>query len=56
MGPDAIPAAARRARHLLSCSASAIVQGMEIWIGVLAFFVVWILLQTWLLPRLGVPT
>jgi hypothetical protein len=23
---------------------------------ILAFFVLWIVLQTWLLPRLGVPT
>jgi len=29
---------------------------METWIGFLIFFVVWIALQTWLLPRLGVPT
>jgi len=29
---------------------------METWIGFLIFFVIWIALQTWLLPRLGVPT
>ena len=29
---------------------------METWIGFLIFFVGWIALQTWLLPRLGVPT
>lgn len=29
---------------------------MESWVGILVVFVVWIVLQTWLLPRLGVPT
>jgi hypothetical protein len=29
---------------------------MESWIGLLALLTAWIVLQTWLLPRLGVPT
>jgi len=29
---------------------------METWIGFVLFFVVWIALQAWILPRLGVPT
>lgn len=29
---------------------------METWIAIVVFFVVWIALQTWILPRLGVPT
>jgi hypothetical protein len=29
---------------------------MEGWLGFLAFFVAWIALQNWILPRLGVPT
>jgi hypothetical protein len=29
---------------------------MDSWIGPLVVLVVWILLQTWVLPRLGVPT
>jgi hypothetical protein len=29
---------------------------MESWITFLIFLVVWIALQTWVLPRLGVPT
>jgi hypothetical protein len=29
---------------------------MESWIGFLALLAAWIVLQTWLLPRLGVPT
>jgi hypothetical protein len=29
---------------------------MSDWLVMLAFVVVWVLLQAWLLPRLGVPT
>jgi len=29
---------------------------MDGWIGVIVVLVVWTLVQTWLLPRLGVPT
>jgi len=29
---------------------------MDGWIGLVVILVVWTLLQTWLLPRLGVPT
>jgi len=29
---------------------------MDSWIGLVVLLVVWTLLQTWLLPRLGVPT
>jgi hypothetical protein len=29
---------------------------MDNWIGVAVVVVVWTVLQTWLLPRLGVPT
>lgn len=29
---------------------------MDGWIGFLIMFAAWILLQGWLLPRLGVPT
>jgi hypothetical protein len=29
---------------------------MDNWIAFGLFFVVWIALQTWVLPRLGVPT
>jgi hypothetical protein len=29
---------------------------MEAWVGFLVFFVAWIALQSWILPRLGVPT
>jgi hypothetical protein len=29
---------------------------MDSWIGLLIFLVVWIALQVWVLPRLGVPT
>ncbi len=29
---------------------------MSGWIGFVMFLLVWIALQTWLLPRLGVPT
>jgi hypothetical protein len=29
---------------------------METWIAIVVFFVVWVALQTWILPRLGVPT
>jgi hypothetical protein len=29
---------------------------MESWVGFLVFFVVWVALQSWILPRLGVPT
>jgi hypothetical protein len=32
------------------------VQGMEGWAWFLVFLVVWVALQTWLLPRLGVQT
>ena len=28
--------------------------GMDSWLGVVAFLVVWIALQTWVLPKLGV--
>jgi hypothetical protein len=30
--------------------------GLQSWLGFLAFFAVWIILQVWLLPKLGVPT
>jgi hypothetical protein len=26
------------------------------WLGFVAFFLVWVFVQSWLLPRLGVPT
>jgi hypothetical protein len=29
---------------------------MEGWVGFVVFFAVWIALQSWILPRLGVPT
>jgi hypothetical protein len=29
---------------------------MDGWLGIVAFLTVWIVLQAWLLPRLGVPT
>jgi hypothetical protein len=29
---------------------------METWVTLLVFLVVWIALQAWVLPRLGVPT
>jgi hypothetical protein len=29
---------------------------MDGWLGLVAFVAIWILLQTWVLPRLGVPT
>jgi hypothetical protein len=29
---------------------------METWIGAIVFLVIWIGLQVWVLPRLGVPT
>ena len=29
---------------------------MENWVGFLVFFVAWVALQSWILPRLGVPT
>ncbi len=29
---------------------------MDSWLGFIAFVAVWIALQTWVLPRLGVPT
>jgi hypothetical protein len=29
---------------------------MESWLGLIAVFAVWYLLQVWVLPRLGVPT
>jgi hypothetical protein len=29
---------------------------MDSWLGLLAFLAIWIALQTWVLPRLGVPT
>jgi hypothetical protein len=29
---------------------------MDSWVGFLVILVVWIVLQTWLLPRFGVPT
>jgi hypothetical protein len=28
---------------------------MDSWLELLAFFALWIALQTWVLPRLGVP-
>lgn len=33
-----------------------LVPGMDSWLGLVAFLVVWIALQTWVLRRLGVPT
>jgi hypothetical protein len=29
---------------------------MDSWVGFVGFLVVWIVLQTWVLPKLGVPT
>jgi hypothetical protein len=29
---------------------------MDTWLGFVAFLGVWIVLQTWVLPKLGVPT
>jgi hypothetical protein len=29
---------------------------MNSWLGFVVFFAVWVLLQVWLLPKLGVPT
>jgi hypothetical protein len=29
---------------------------MSDWLVILVFLVAWVLLQTWLLPKLGVPT
>jgi hypothetical protein len=29
---------------------------MDNWLGIVALLAVWIVLQTWVLPRLGVPT
>lgn len=29
---------------------------MDTWLALLIFLVVWVALQSWLLPRLGVPT
>jgi hypothetical protein len=31
-------------------------QDMADWVGLLVVLVVWTLIQTWLLPKLGVPT
>lgn len=30
--------------------------GMDTWVALIVFLVVWIALQVWVLPRLGVPT
>jgi hypothetical protein len=30
--------------------------GLEDWLGFVAFLAAWILVQVWLLPKLGVPT
>jgi hypothetical protein len=29
---------------------------MASWLGLLVFFALWLVIQTWALPRLGVPT
>jgi hypothetical protein len=29
---------------------------VENWLGIVLFLVVWVALQAWILPRLGVPT
>jgi hypothetical protein len=29
---------------------------MDSWIGIIAFFAIWMVLQRWVLPKLGVPT
>jgi hypothetical protein len=29
---------------------------LDKWIGFVAFLAVWVVVQTWLLPKLGVPT
>lgn len=29
---------------------------MENWVGMVAFLVIWVALQVWVLPKLGVPT
>jgi hypothetical protein len=29
---------------------------MENWVGMAAFLVIWVALQVWVLPKLGVPT
>lgn len=29
---------------------------MENWLGMVAFLVIWVALQVWVLPKLGVPT
>jgi hypothetical protein len=29
---------------------------MDGWLGIIIFIAVWIVLQSWVLPRLGVPT
>jgi hypothetical protein len=41
----------RFAGAMLACSRS-----MESWLGPVVFVVLWLVLQTWVLPRLGVPT
>lgn len=29
---------------------------MDSWVGIIVFLVLWVALQVWILPRLGVPT
>jgi hypothetical protein len=29
---------------------------MESWLGFAVFFAIWVVLQSWVLPKLGVPT
>jgi hypothetical protein len=36
--------------------ASWLLPGMDSWFGFVALVAVWIALQTWVLPKLGVPT
>ena len=33
-----------------------LIRGMDSWIGFVAFLALWIVVQRWLLPKLGVPT
>jgi hypothetical protein len=33
-----------------------LIRGMDSWIGFVVFLALWIVVQRWLLPKLGVPT
>jgi hypothetical protein len=45
----------KRASHSGNAARRAILQGMDVY-TLVAVLVVWFVLQTWVLPRFGVPT